>query len=239
MCAMVLDSNGVSALPMSVRNSSSSKHVSSRKRKLDEKDILTLKTIGLPSTRSSDSMGPFWYESSYTAMINGQSVHRGITKKESLQLETLLATGKITAEFLDETLVPINDETSDVPRLRALNWCVTNYAKGNPVFTMKPDGKGGSILIDPAVAYAQLLKSMHRSLFDPYRRGTLLFFTRASSGTTEYTTVGQLTFILWCIDSGVDEYVVKNEEAIRKHMNQALKGKRAQGEKNKLSLIHI
>ena len=223
---MVVDSTGgVSAMPLSVRNCSTARHRSSRKRKMDDVDRMAIEALGLPASRGSESRGPFWYEAPTTVVVNLQPIHRGLTRKESLQLDDLLAKGTVTQEFLDSVLVPINDETSDVPRLRALNWCVTNFAKGHPVVTMKPDGQGGYQLIDPAVAYAQLLKSMHRSLFDPYRRGTLLFF-HTREGRTEYTTVGQLTFVLWCIENGVDAYVAKHEAAIRAHMNAALKGKR-------------
>jgi hypothetical protein len=225
--SMVVDTNGgVSAMPLSVRNCSTARHRSSRRRKMDDVDRLAIEALGLPSSRSSESRGLFWYETPTTAVVRHQPIHRGLTRKESLQLDDLLAKGLLTQDFLDNVLVPINDESSDVPRLRALNWCVTNFAKGHPVVTMKPDGQGGFQLIDPAVAYAQLLKSMHRSLFDPYRRGTLLFFQSKATGRTEYTTVGQLTFVIWCIENGVDAYVAKHEAAIRAHMNAALKGKR-------------
>jgi hypothetical protein len=226
MATMVQDGAGVSALPLSARNAA--RHRSSRKRKLDDVDRLAIQQLGMPSSRQSESKGPFWYEAPHTAIVNKQSIHRGITRKEALQLEALLRKGSITSQFLDEVLVPLNDETSEVPRLRAYNWCVTNFAKGNPVVTVKADASGGGActMVDPAVSYAQLLKSMHRALFDPYRRGTLLFFQSAASGATEYTTVGQLTFVCWCIENGVDAYVAKHEEAIRAHMNAALRGKR-------------
>jgi hypothetical protein len=228
--SMVVDAaGGVSVMPLSVRNCSTARHRSSRRRKMDDMDRLAIEALGLPSARRSESRGPFWYEAPTTAVVRNQPIHRGLTRKESLQLDDLLAKGLLTQDFLDSVLVPINDESSDVPRLRALNWCVTNFAKGHPVVTMKPDGHGGHQLIDPAVAYAQLLKSMHRSLFDPYRRGTLLFFQCKGTGRTEYTTVGQLTFVIWCIENGVDAYVAKHEAAIRAHMNAALKGKRKGG----------
>lgn len=225
--SMVQDTTGMSAMPLSARNSSSARHRSSRKRKMDDVDKLAIVEFGPPSARESDARGLFWFEKASTAMVGGQPVHRGLTRKESLQLDALLGSGVLTQAFLDDTLVPLNDESSAVPRLRAFNWTLTNYAKGHPVTTLKPDGNGGYTLIDPAVAYAQLLKSMHRSLFDPYRRGTLLFFS--SRGATEYTTVGQLTFVTWCIEHGVDTYVAKHEAAIRAHMNSALKGKRKTG----------
>lgn len=223
---MVRDCAGVSALPLASRNAA--RHRSSRKRVLDEVDKLALLELGMPASRASASRGPFWFEAPHTAIVDKHHIHRGITRKESLQLDALLGKGLITPEFLDTVLVPLNDETSEVPRLRAYNWCVTNFAKGNPVVTLKSEG-GACSMVDPAVSYAQLLKSMHRTLFDPYRRGTLLFFQSAATGATEYTTVGQLTFVCWCIENGVDTYVAKHEEAIRAHMNAALRGKRALG----------
>jgi hypothetical protein len=223
---MVTDSLGASASILLVRACSSARRRSIRRRKFDDIDKHVAAVELAP--RESKSLGPFWFDAPNTLLVKNQPVQRGITRKETLQLEALLRTGVVTDEFLNTVLVPLNDEMSEVPRLRAFNWAVTNYAKGHPTLTTsKKENGGGGMLVDLAVSYAQHLKSLHRTLFDPYRRGTLLFFTTKRS-TTEYTTVGQLTFVSWCIKNGVDAYVANNEAAIRSHMKEALQGKRKQ-----------
>ena len=229
-----------SVLPLTTRTSSTARHRSSRKRVMDELDRKMLEVDGLPRDHPSASMGPFWFEAPRTAIINCHAVHKGITRKELLQLEALLKRGAITDAFLRDVLIPLNNESSQVPRLRAYNWAVTNYAKGHPLTIVRTNADGTQTFVDPSLSYNQHLKRLHRPLFDPYRRGTLLFFETdtkkndaPSSATASvapkelhYTTVGQLSFVCWCIETGVDKYVAEHEEEIRAHMNAALKGRR-------------
>lgn len=225
----------ITALPLSTRTKSSCKKRSSRKR-ISGRSPSFVETV--PTKVEMDTLHPFWFEAPRTTIIDKQMVHAGITRKELLQLKALLSRGAITEEFLNTVLVPLNDEKSDLPRLRAFNWAVTNYAKGFPTMTVKPQEYGGTV-VDLSVSYNQHLKKLHRSLFDPYRRGTFLYFNGIAtagdssdsslnppSSSIHYTTVGQLTFVAWCVENGVDKYVAKNESAIRDHMNDALRGRR-------------
>ena len=45
--------------------------------------------------------------------------------------------------------------------------------------------------------------------------------------------MGQLTFIKWCIENSVDKYVEENLTMIRKHMSQATRRIRGDGEKRR------
>ncbi len=197
----------------------------------------------------------------------------------------------MTDDFLKDVLVPLNDESSPVPRLRMYNWAVTNYAKGKGITTKVVEKDGKVKFIDPCISYNSTLKKLHRPLFDPYRRGTLLFFRVSSSsksstsesalsslsssssssssscsspetenenqqneiqsgpletatgtgtgtGTTlqhltsvHHTTVGQLLFVKWCIDNGVDKYVQSHETEIRQHLNTTAKLRSTRGKK--------
>lgn len=220
----------ISALPLFTRARSSCKNRTSRKRST----VKSKSHLSQPCDTSNiitEEIGPFWFESPRTLIIDNQMTHAGMTRKELLQLKALISNGSITQDFLNNILIPLNDESSDLPRLRAFNWAVTNYAKGHPAMT--------STLVDLSVSYNQQLRKLHRSLFDPYRRGTFLYFygpPKANTDTNEpsepsepsvhYTTVGQLTFVSWCVENGVDKYVSKNEAAIRDHMNRALKCRR-------------
>lgn len=162
-----------------------------------------------------ESEGPFWFEKSSTSFVDGEKVHHGITRRERQLLREIVKTHFFTPARLASVVVPLNDETSSAPRLRAYDWAVTNFAKGRPLLQVV-DG----FIVDPNLDYQNELKKHHRLLFDPFRRGTHLFFDGPGS-TTHRTTVGQLCFIKWCIDHRVDKYVEDNLAEIREHMSRS------------------
>jgi hypothetical protein len=100
---------------------------------------------------------------------------------------------------LRNTVIQLNDENSDAPRLRAYDWAVTNYAKGHPTVLLVQSQDGSSAIMDPNMSYEGELRKHHRLLFDPFRRGTHIFFE--IDGLIHRSTVGQLTFIKWCIEN--------------------------------------
>jgi len=233
------------------------RHRTTRKRKPDETDKEVEQVL---QTIESDAIGPFWFQKSTTFQVHGALVHVGLQQRERLELQELLRTGFVTPEFLRDILVPLNDESSSVPRLRMYNWAVTNYAKGKGITTCVTDKDGLVKYIDPSISYNSTLKKLHRPLFDPYRRGTLLFFhveVLAGHGadapkqeeqdpTTEpkhelakqeismakhHTTVGQLLFVKWCMDNGVDRYVEAHKDEIRNHLNETAKQRATKGKK--------
>lgn len=183
-----------------------------RKRKFMIKD-LDKKNIDGPI--ESEFEGPFWFEKS-TVEFNGQDKrHRGITRREHQLLKEIVKTDFFTMDRLEKTVVPLNDENSSTPRLRSYDWAVTNYAKGKPELEII-----NGIIVDPNLDYQNALKKHHRLLFDPFRRGTHLFF-EDSKKETHRTTVGQLCFIKWCVEHHVDRYVENNVDAIREHMSRS------------------
>lgn len=203
-----------------------------RKRKFTTEELEKPKRVG--PQMESDFEGPFWFETSSTSNINGDKVHSGITRRERQLLSEIVKSGFFTEERLKNTLVPLNDESSKTPRLRAFDWAVTNFSKGSPSLHIV-DGK----IVDPNLDYQNELKKHHRLLFDPFRRGTHLFFevpdivgtTMSAAGSApkdeskkvHRTTVGQLCFIKWCIEHQVDRYVEENLDAIRAHMSATTK----------------
>jgi hypothetical protein len=202
------------------------RHRTTRKRKPDETDKeMEANLADLPSER----VGPFWFHKSTSVLVGGSMVHVGLQQRERLELSELLRTNYITDEFLAEKLVPLNDESSDVPRLRMYNWAVTNYAKGRGITTQIRDKDGNLRLIDPSISYDSALKRLHRTLFDPYRRGTLLFYRIKDQ--IYHTTVGQILFIKWCKDNGVDDFVEIHEKEIREHLNASSKARSGKGSK--------
>jgi len=202
------------------------RHRTTRKRKPDQldkdmEDALT--AIG------SERLGPFWFHKSTSVMINDKLVHVGLQQRERLELQELIRIGFVTDDFLSGKLVPLNDESSSVPRLRMYNWAVTNFAKGKGITTQIRDGQGNLRFIDPSISYDSALKRLHRTLFDPYRRGTLLFFRVKED--IFHTTVGQLLFIKWCMENGVDTFVEVHEHEIREHLNHTTKERATKGDK--------
>lgn len=175
--------------------------------------------------KESESEGPFWFEAPYSIFdknLRRKSV--GITNRERQQLREIIKSQIFTEETLRNFVVPLNDETSDAPRLRAYDWAVTNYSKGHPKSILNYDENGFAAIVDPNLSYEGELRKHHRLLFDPFRRGNHVFFE--IDGMIHRTTVGQLTFIKWCIENGVDKYVEKNLAEIRTHMQNATKKKK-------------
>jgi hypothetical protein len=208
---------------------------SMRKRKFTTEELE--KTVARDRPMESDYEGPFWFETSSTRNVNGDKQHSGITRRERQLLSEIVKSGFFTVDRLKSTLVPLNDESSKTPRLRAFDWAVTNFSKGSPSLHIV-DGT----IVDPNLDYQNELKKHHRLLFDPFRRGTHLFFevpdlvgatigpTSAVHGKDETkptkvhrTTVGQLCFVKWCIEHQVDRYVEENLDAIRAHMSATTK----------------
>jgi len=144
------------------------RHRTTRKRKPDDVDKMLEAAL---ARVTSDALGPFWFQTSTIVRVaDKKTVHVGLQQREKVELEELLRTGWIKEEFLREVLVPLNDESSAVPRLRMYNWAITNYAKGKAIMTEIQDKTGETRLIDPCASYNSTLKRLHRTLFDPYRR---------------------------------------------------------------------
>ena len=168
---------------------------------------------------NSDCVGRFWFERSRSLVEDGRASHRGISSRELQQLRELEASRFFDDARLRESVVKCNDEASEAPRLRALDWAVTNFAKGHPLVMLVKDAGGREAAVDPNLSYEGELRRHHRLLFDPFRRGTHIFFEL--DGMIHRTTTGQLTFVKWCIHNGVDKYVEDNLPEIREHMAAA------------------
>jgi hypothetical protein len=172
----------------------------------------------------SESEGLFWFEQSNTVIIDGKPVHRGISTRERQQLKEIVKSQIFSESVIRNVVIQLNDENSDAPRLRDYDWAVTNYAKGNPKSMLIQYSGGSATIVDPNLSYEGELRRHHRLLFDPFRRGAHIFFE--IDGIIHRTTVGQLTFIKWCLENGVDKYDEENLTSIRMHMSLATKKSR-------------
>jgi hypothetical protein len=193
-------------------------YMSMRKRKIVEDEELQKQLDQVLKEIPSERIGPFWFHRGTSLCVKDKVMHVGLQKREEAELCELLSSGFLTDEFLSDVLVPLNDENSKLPRLRLYNWYVTNFGKfkGTTLQTKDPE-TGEESNIDPSVSYCATLKRLHRTLFDPYRRGTLLFFRVGE--IIHHTTVGQLLFLRWCKKNNVDKWVSLNEKEIRNHLD--------------------
>ena len=170
------------------------------------------------------SEGSFWYVKP-NIRIDPKSNRRffhGINQKEVQRLKELVKTNFFTVEML-RTISNMNEESGvrKQTRLRSFDWAVTNFTKGHPTSILKPLS---NVIVDPHVSYASELHSGHRLLFDPFRRGTHIYFE--VDNKNRHSTVGQLCFLKWCFDNGIDKYVDENSDRIKKDMATISKRRR-------------
>jgi hypothetical protein len=182
------------------------------------------------SQQKSDCEGPFWFEAQRTLTVTDPSGRktlkcRGMTSQERQRLRELLASGAITLEFLRDVVHPANDETSGTARLRAQDFALTNYLKGHPVITRVTKADGTFEIRDLQSDYDVQLSRDHRLLFDPFRRGTHIFYEL--DGMTRHTTVGQLSMLLFMERADFKAWVAEHEGAIRDAMKAAAMSKPA------------
>lgn len=137
-----------------------------------------------------------------------------------------------TDRIIMETLIPLLGQTNAVS-LRLLDYLVTNYGREKPVY-LKQNGNIESVYH----MYKRNLQMWKRRNFDPFRRSqrcvdgqvTRYIVEFTSNGTLYTTTVGQLNFILFAVESGVLSYAQSNRGVVEKAMNargQNLKRRRA------------
>jgi hypothetical protein len=208
----VLDDNGVD-----IENMIQITPVTSIKKQRKRKSVENSQEEDeLNETKEFEKNGVFYYEKPkklFNEKTN-KKIFIGISSKEKHQLNELIKSNFFTPEKL-KIVVDLNNEKSNMPRLRAYDWAVTNFAKTRNVSELKD--KETSLLFDPYTLYVGELKKFHRLLFDPFRRGTHVFFHYEEK--MEITTTGQLTFIKWCLENNIDLYVQNNLNEIKINMN--------------------
>ena len=175
----------------------------SRERKSPEKEDVTV------------AEGCFWYvkpEIRIDAKTNRRTFY-GMNQKEIQRLRELVKSNFFVPDMLC-TIANMNEESGSKKqtRLRSFDWAVTNFTKGNPISYLSSTLQ----IVDPHVSYSSELHSGHRLLFDPFRRGTHVYFE--ADGKNRHSTVGQLCFLKWCFDNGIDKYVDENADEIKKDM---------------------
>lgn len=111
-----------------------------------------------------------------------------------------------------QCLTDILTKKSDLS-LRLFDWLVTNYAKKHNVVYTQKDGQVMNVYSE----YRNWLKGYSKRNFDPFKRRERIEFVD-SHGDAITTTVGQLNFFKFVIQSQVLDYMNENLKSIETDM---------------------
>ncbi len=150
-------------------------------------------------------------------------------------------------EFNKLALIDILEGKNKIS-LRIIDWFVTNYSKKNnteyplkrkmtsPKRTTlkKIHGKvskkdetrnASNNYINVFLSYKNQLDGYSKKHFDPFCRRNRIEFT-FNDGTSIITTVGQLNFFRWAIQSNILNYIIENYKHIEEDMNSNTRKKK-------------
>jgi len=102
--------------------------------------------------------------------------------------------------------------------LRIVDWFATNYAKKNFTLYNITDKHGQVRRFKVYVDYKLKLKAYSKKNFDPFCRWDRISIPY-ENGTHIETTIGQLNFFKWTLESKIIQYIEDNYEEIENDMN--------------------
>jgi len=154
-----------------------------------------------------------------------------MNKSTIINKEDLLMS-QLTQFYQDEPtikiILPILTGSSKIS-LRLLDWFITNYSKSKNIKYTLEDNTEFRVHRD----YKAQLKAYSKKQFDPFcRRNRILFEYKLSENQdTQFikTTVGQLNFFRWAIQTQIISYINKNITSIEEDM--LLSSKKTSAEK--------
>ena len=132
--------------------------------------------------------------------------------------------------------------------LRIIDWFVTNYSKKNNTeyplkrkitspkrttlkkihgkTSKKDDSRNNSNnYVNVFLSYKNQLDGYSKKHFDPFCRRNRIEFT-FNDGSNIVTTVGQLNFFRWAIQSNILNYIIENYKSIEEDMNSNTRKKK-------------
>lgn len=132
---------------------------------------------------------------------------------------------KTHPDTLNNIVLPIISEQHKIS-LRFIEKFITRYCKEKNIFI-----KNGNRIINPYSEYRAQLKSYVKRRFDPFKRRQSSTKSNSSSESEEShiilypcdmtkkkffkTTIGQLNFFRWIIETGILAYIIKNYDSIK------------------------
>jgi len=118
---------------------------------------------------------------------------------------------------LDKMLRIINGESKI--SLRIVDWFATNYAKKYYViYSIKQSNDNNFERFKVYDDYKLKLKGYSKKRFDPFCRWDRISIPYTNGSFIE-TTIGQLNFFKWALETKVIDYIEKNYNEIEKDMN--------------------
>lgn len=123
-------------------------------------------------------------------------------------------------ERLNEMMKIINGESNI--SLRIVDWFVTNYAKKYYTIYELPVNRNGKFMSSRFKVYNDYklkLKAYSKKRFDPFCRWERITVPYDGNNYME-TTIGQLNFFKWAIESKIIDYIQANYDHIEKDMNE-------------------
>ena len=121
---------------------------------------------------------------------------------------------------LNEMMRIINGESNI--SLRIVDWFVTNYAKKYYTIYDLPIKRNGKYVPSRFKVYNDYklkLKAYSKKRFDPFCRWERITIPYDGNNYME-TTIGQLNFFKWAIESKIINYIQENYDHIEKDMNE-------------------
>lgn len=101
--------------------------------------------------------------------------------------------------------------------LRVLDWFVTNYSRAHHIHIRQINNSS----IDVYKEYKLMLKSFSKKKFDPFCRWNKISVPYKDAFVE--TTVGQLNFFKWVINTRIIDYVIDHYLEIENHMSDITK----------------
>jgi hypothetical protein len=123
----------------------------------------------------------------------------------SLQKDSLKALLPFYTDKMLRSMLPFISQSGPIP-LRDLEWAVTGKAREKPLMI-----NGVDIFCD----YTSKRRGNRKRNFEPYCKRIRWAFD--IDGKTWYTSLGQLNFMKWALETGLIEYAIRNREEIVRH----------------------
>ena len=146
---------------------------------------------------------------------------KNIPVKQQLIMKSLISF--YNQENID-IIIPILQGNTKLS-LRIIDWFVTNYAKKNNIRYDLEKTKNNKQVINQFVVhlnYKNQLKAYTKKSFDPFCRRDRIQFPYSNDNFL-ITTVGQLNFFKWAIETKIIDYIQENLTEIDLDMNQNIK----------------
>lgn len=100
--------------------------------------------------------------------------------------------------------------------LRLIDWLVTNYSRNHRIVLRREDG-----IFDLHDDYHRHLTVYNKRFFDPFARRQRIHLHHPEHGTL-MTTVGQINFMMWFLENGLDRIITEEKDTIDRDMRQLI-----------------